>query len=75
MDEGDVGEMIARFEGRGIEPDELRQVALAALVEARTALPQAEFDRYAIVRVVGALKRRVREGGWSPPLPPTHGQR
>ena len=68
--EGDVDEIVARFEGRGVGSDELRRVAVAALVAARAALTGADFDRYGIVRVVGALKGRVREGGWCPPLPP-----
>ena len=70
MGEADVDEAVARFEGRGVERVELHRVAMTALGAARASLSEADFDGYAIVHVVSALKRRVREAGWNPPLPP-----
>ncbi len=70
MEDVDVDGAVARFEGRGVEPVELRRVAVAALAAAQAALTGADADRYAIVHVVSALKERVREGGWNPPQPP-----
>lgn len=57
-----------RYRGRGIESNDLRQVARMALVKAalgyRPGLGQG-FTPYASITITGELKRHFRDHGWS----------
>jgi len=56
-----------RFSHRGEPPDDLRQVALLALLHAlRHYDPErgAKFSTYATPVILGALKRHLRDRGW-----------
>ncbi|NHN54653.1 sigma-70 family RNA polymerase sigma factor [Calidifontibacter sp. DB0510] len=57
-----------RFEGRGVEADDLRQVALLGLVLAVNRFrPETgyAFAAYAIPTISGELKRYFRDHGWA----------
>jgi RNA polymerase sigma-B factor len=62
-----------RFHGRGVDDDDLRQVARCALVEAagRYDPGQGAFASFAGPTVSGVLKRHFRDHGWMvrPPRP------
>jgi len=57
-----------RFTGRGEELDDLRQVALLALVQAADRFDPARgfaFSTFAMPTVLGALKRHLRDHAWA----------
>src|SRR5215510_14182577 len=56
-----------RFEGRGEERDDLRQVALVALVEAVERFDPSRgvtIATFAVPTISGALKRHLRDHTW-----------
>jgi RNA polymerase sigma-B factor len=60
-------QLATRFIRQGEAPDDLRQVALLALLRAlRNYDPGrgVEFSTYAVPSIVGALKRHFRDRGW-----------
>jgi RNA polymerase sigma-B factor len=60
--------LAARYRGRGIELDDLRQVARAALVQAMRRFHGAgreSFLAYAIPCIRGELRRHFRDAGWT----------
>jgi RNA polymerase sigma-B factor len=61
-----------RFRGRGVDLDDLEQVAYVALVRAvqrYDATRSADFMLYAVPTIVGELKRHFRDHGWTIRVP------
>jgi RNA polymerase sigma-B factor len=61
-----------RFRGRGVELDDLEQVAYVALVGAVRRYDPAlspDFLIYAVPTIIGELKRHFRDHGWSIRVP------
>ena len=56
----------ARYRGRGIDLEDLRQVARLALVRAvaRYRPAQGSFTAFAVPTLVGEVKRHFRDHGW-----------
>ncbi|HNQ06067.1 MAG TPA: sigma-70 family RNA polymerase sigma factor [Tetrasphaera sp.] len=57
-----------RFRGRGVDADDLEQVARLALVDAVHRFPgnsQARFGAYAVATMSGAIRRHFRDHAWS----------
>jgi RNA polymerase sigma-B factor len=57
-----------RFSGRGVELEDLRQVALMALVRAVERFDPSRgfaFTTFAVPTIVGSLKRYLRDRGWA----------
>jgi RNA polymerase sigma-B factor len=60
--------LAARYRGRGIDLDDLRQVARAALVQAMRRFRGAgreSFLAYAVPCIRGELRRHFRDAGWT----------
>jgi len=60
------------YAGRGVEVDDLIQVAMLELVRAAARFDPTravEFARYAYPCIVGALKKHFRDNGWSVHVP------
>lgn len=61
-----------RFRGRGVDLDDLQQVAYVALVRAvqrYDATRGTDFMLYAVPTIVGELKRHFRDHGWTIRVP------
>src|SRR4051794_32762521 len=65
-------DVAARYRGRGIEPDDLDQIALEHLVKAaRNYRPSADSDfrSYAVPVIRGGIRHHFRDRAWSVRLP------
>jgi RNA polymerase sigma-B factor len=65
--QGLAGQLASRFKQRGASADDLRQVALLALVRALRRFDPgrgAQFSTYAEPSILGELKRYFRDHGW-----------
>lgn len=63
----DVADSLARrYQGRGVDTGDLTQVARLALVEAvaRFDAARGDFLPFAVVTILGCLKRHFRDHGW-----------
>jgi RNA polymerase sigma-B factor len=71
-----AGALARRFAGRGESPEDLKQVALTALVKAAGRFDETRgvaFATFATVSVVGELKRHFRDSAWAVRAPrPLH---
>ncbi|MGH8883351.1 MAG: sigma-70 family RNA polymerase sigma factor, partial [Stackebrandtia sp.] len=58
----------ARYRGRGVDPDDLSQVAYLGLVKAVhgfTTEKNSEFVSYAVPTIRGEVKRHFRDAAWT----------
>jgi RNA polymerase sigma-B factor len=65
-------QLARRYRGRGEHPDDLRQVAIASLIESVDRFEPdrgADFPSYAVPTVLGAIKRHFRDRCWSVRVP------
>jgi RNA polymerase sigma-B factor len=63
-----VDRYVRRYSGRGVARDELRQIALLALVQAAERFDptrEVEFRTFAGSTIDGTLKRHFRDGTWA----------
>ena len=61
-----AGSLARQYRGRGVDPDDLEQVARLALVRAATRFDQGvgEFPPFATATIKGELKRHFRDRAW-----------
>jgi RNA polymerase sigma-B factor len=65
--QGLAAQLASRFDQRGVPADDLRQVALLALVRALRRFDPGRgvrFSTYAVPNILGELKRYFRDHGW-----------
>ncbi len=64
--------MAGRYAGRGIEPDDLRQVAVVGLIKAVDRFDPdrgVAFSSFAVPTILGEIKRHFRDRGWAIRVP------
>lgn len=67
-----VSRLARRFQGRGVEVEDLEQVAALGLLKAMDRYETghgARFTTYATATIVGELKRHLRDKGWTVRVP------
>ncbi|MBA3490358.1 MAG: SigB/SigF/SigG family RNA polymerase sigma factor [Longispora sp.] len=67
-----AGRLAKKFAGRGVDTDDLVQVARLGLIKAVNGFDSsqgADFTHYAVPTICGELKRHFRDKGWSVRVP------